>query len=232
MSIHFTSEEGKTSDNDQKARPQCVHYPEVRLYTRVINPRCACAARVTVVGSVCVCPLLNISPLERLFVTQSVPHTQRAAKVRNFVWFSLKMLRCRARALPSLYGYASDTDSSSATSARKINKQFCQNDGIRDRVTGIVEDHVARPSPSISGVSMRVRTMGLTPPCFSRPGRPDPAYLWPPLASFTLPFATSCPAQRGKADVQSGLPADAASLRETGSVNRYTPRGPVSHRIV
>ena len=24
----------------------------------------------------------------------------------NFVWFSLKMLRCRARALPSLYGYA------------------------------------------------------------------------------------------------------------------------------
>ena len=35
-----------------------------------------------------------------------------------------------------------------------------------------------------------------------------------------------------KADVQSGLPADAASLRETGSVDRYTPRGPVSHRIV
>ena len=55
-----------------------------------------------VVGSVClcVCPLLNISPLERLFVSQSVPHTQRAAKVRNVVWFSLKMLRCRARALP------------------------------------------------------------------------------------------------------------------------------------
>ena len=26
----------------------------------------------------------------------------------------------------------------------------------------------------------------------------------------------------------SGLPADAASLRETGSVDRYTPRGPVS----
>ena len=28
--------------------------------------------------------------------------------------------------------------------------------------------------------------------------------------------------------MQSGLPADAASLRETGSVDRYTPRGPVS----
>ena len=26
--------------------------------------------------------------------------------------------------------------------------------------------------------------------------------------------------------MQSGLPADAASLRETGSVDRYTPRGP------
>ena len=74
----------------------------------LINPRRACAVRVTVVGSVClcVCPLLNISPLERLFVSQSVPHTQRAAKVRNFVWFSLKMLRCRARTLLSLYGYA------------------------------------------------------------------------------------------------------------------------------
>ena len=66
----------------------------------------------------------------------------------------------------------------------------------------------------------------------ARPG-PDPAYI--PLAAarlFHLPFATSCPAQRGKADVQFGLPADAASLRETGSVHRYTPRGPVSHRIV
>ena len=31
--------------------------------------------------------------------------------------------------------------------------------------------------------------------------------------------------------MQSGLPADAASLRETGSVDRYTQRGPVSHRI-
>ena len=34
----------------------------------------------------------------------------------------------------------------------------------------------------------------------------------PPLASFTLPLP----------------PADVASLRETGSVDRYTPRGPVS----
>ena len=49
-----------------------------------------------------------------------------------------------------------------------------------------------------------------------------------PLAAarlFHLPLATR---QRGKADVQSGLPAGVASLRETGSVDRYTPRGPVS----
>ena len=32
--------------------------------------------------------------------------------------------------------------------------------------------------------------------------------------------------------MQSGLAADAANLRETGSVYRYTPRGPVPHRIV
>ena len=31
--------------------------------------------------------------------------------------------------------------------------------------------------------------------------------------------------------MQSGLPADAASLRETGSVDRYTPRGPVSAAV-
>ena len=31
--------------------------------------------------------------------------------------------------------------------------------------------------------------------------------------------------------MQSGLPADAASLRETGSVDRYTLRGPVSAAV-
>ena len=60
--------------------------PADQAAQNVVNPRCACAARVTVVGSlcvcVCVCPLLNISPLER-----SVPHTQRAAKVRYLCGF-------------------------------------------------------------------------------------------------------------------------------------------------
>ena len=80
-----------------------------KLYMQVvINPRRACAARVTVVGlsvCVCVCPLSDISPLERLFVLKSISRTQRATKVKNFVGFSLKPLRCRDPALPTLYSY-------------------------------------------------------------------------------------------------------------------------------
>ncbi|CAI8041834.1 hypothetical protein GBAR_LOCUS23219 [Geodia barretti] len=48
--------------------------------------------------------LLYISLLERLFVPETIPSTQRVTKVRKYVGFSLKMLRCRARALPPLYG--------------------------------------------------------------------------------------------------------------------------------
>ena len=78
----------------------------------VINPRRACAARVTVVGSVCVCVcvclclLSHISPMERLFVLKTLSRTQRATKVKTFVGFSLKPLRCRDPALPPLYGHA------------------------------------------------------------------------------------------------------------------------------
>ena len=78
----------------------------------VINPRRACAARVTVVGLsdlfVClfVCPLVNISLLERLFVLKTLSHTQRATKVKKYVGFFLKPLRCRDPALPPLYGHA------------------------------------------------------------------------------------------------------------------------------
>ena len=68
----------------------------------IINPRRACAARVTVVGSVC--PLSHISPMERLFVLKTLSRTQPATKVKKFVGFSLKMLRCKARAVPALYG--------------------------------------------------------------------------------------------------------------------------------
>ena len=81
-------------------------------FLSIINPRRACAARVTVVVSVClrvcvsVCLLSHISPMERLFVLKTLSRTQRATKVKNFVGFSLKPLRCRDPAPPPLYGHA------------------------------------------------------------------------------------------------------------------------------
>ena len=66
----------------------------------IINPWRACAARVTVVG-LFVCLLVNISRLECLFVLKTLSHTQRAMKVKMI---SLKPLRCRDPALPTLYG--------------------------------------------------------------------------------------------------------------------------------
>ena len=71
----------------------------------LINPRRACAARVTVVGF-SVCPLVANSLQERLFVFKPLSHTLRATKVKTFVGFSLKPLRCRDPALPPLYGHA------------------------------------------------------------------------------------------------------------------------------
>ena len=52
-------------------------------------------------------------------------------------------------------------------------------------------------------------SMGLAPPSVF------------PLPSLPLPLAAQ--RNRRKRMCQSGLPADAASLRETGSVDRYTP---------
>ena len=59
-----------------------------------INPRRACAARVTVVV-LCVCLLSHISPMERLFVLKMLSRTQRATKVKKFVGICLKRLRSR-----------------------------------------------------------------------------------------------------------------------------------------
>ena len=72
---------------------------------KLINPRRACAARVTVVVvSVClsVCPLSHISPLGLLFVVKTLLRTQQATKVKIFVVISSKLLRCRDRALPPM----------------------------------------------------------------------------------------------------------------------------------
>ena len=60
----------------------------------MINPRRACAARVTVCLSVCVRLIVNISRLERLFVLKTLSHTQRAAKVKMIGGISLKQLGC------------------------------------------------------------------------------------------------------------------------------------------
>ena len=57
--------------------------------------------RVTVVGSVCVSVCL-ISPLEHLFALNILSRTQRTAKVKKIVRFSLKPLRWRDLALPPL----------------------------------------------------------------------------------------------------------------------------------
>ena len=63
----------------------------------IINPRRACAARVTVVGFVClsVCLLSHISPTERLFVLKTLSRTQWATKVEKVVGICLKRLRSR-----------------------------------------------------------------------------------------------------------------------------------------
>ena len=105
----------------------------------------------------------------------------------------------------------------------------------RDRETGTIEDHVAWPSPSISCVSMRVRTLvhvHTGPP--HPPLRPDPTPLTLPLASLPLP--RSCPVHRGEADVQSSFksyllkPPVCENLAI--STGMYTLRGPMAHRIV
>ena len=68
-----------------------------RRWDIIINPRRACAARVTVVGSVClcVCLLSHISPTERLFVLKTLSRNQRETKVKKFVGICLKRLRSR-----------------------------------------------------------------------------------------------------------------------------------------
>ena len=64
---------------------------------------CARGLGLSVCWSVClsVCLLSHISPLECLFVLK----TLWATKVKKFVGFSLKLLRCRDPALPSSYGH-------------------------------------------------------------------------------------------------------------------------------
>ena len=77
----------------------------INRWALVVNPRCACEVRVTVVGFVClgVCLLLVISLLECSFVSQRIAPNQRTMKVRNYVRLSQKLLHCKARARKSQY---------------------------------------------------------------------------------------------------------------------------------
>ena len=97
----------------------CISWTVTSSLTQSLTLGGGCTARVTVVGfvcvrvclSVCVCVracvrlLSQISPSEHLFVLKSILCTQRATKVKKFVWFPLKLLRCWDPALPLLYGY-------------------------------------------------------------------------------------------------------------------------------
>ena len=65
------------------------------LWVCFINPRLSVC--------MCVCLLVNISCLERLFVLKT---TQRATKVKT-IWDFLKPLCCKDPAFPALYGYPS-----------------------------------------------------------------------------------------------------------------------------
>ena len=69
----------------------------------VINPRRACAARVTVLGSVClsVCPCSN-SLLDGLFVPQMIRRNKRVIRISLIERFSLKMLHCRDLSVTSI----------------------------------------------------------------------------------------------------------------------------------
>ena len=158
----------------------CVKYRARRkewlVLCPIINPRRACAARVTVVVRVCL--LSHISPMERLFVLKTLSRTQRVTKVKYFVGVFLKPLRCRDPVLPPLYGHAY----------------------VHSAIVPAESTHAHY-------------SMGLAAP---------PSVYIESLASLPLPRLA---AQRngGKRMCQSGLPADAASLRETGIVDRYTP---------
>ena len=75
-------------------------------WTRIIAPRRACAARVTVVVPVCLCVCsVTLNLTCRMFVRLTNDTTYLTGNEgQKFEQFSLKMLHCKVRALPPLYG--------------------------------------------------------------------------------------------------------------------------------
>ena len=70
----------------------------------LVNPRLACAARVTVLG-LCVCVSVTQHLTFYVFIRATNDTSQRRIKVENFKRFSLKMVRCEARAFPVCTAY-------------------------------------------------------------------------------------------------------------------------------
>ena len=68
----------------------------------IVNPRCTCAARVTVLG-LCVCASVCVSVTQHLtfdVIIRATNDTNLNSGGRKFKRFSLKMLCCEARAFP------------------------------------------------------------------------------------------------------------------------------------
>ena len=65
----------------------------------LIIPWCVCAARVTVVGSVCLCVSMSVKSHLTSGASVRPENTERATEVEKFVRFSLKLLGCRDPAL-------------------------------------------------------------------------------------------------------------------------------------
>ena len=72
----------------------------------LVNPRRACAARVTAVGSVCVSVCLSVKSHLTYGASVRPENAVTYYEGQKFVGFSLKPLRCRDPALPPLYGHA------------------------------------------------------------------------------------------------------------------------------
>ena len=73
----------------------------MQVMLAIINPRRACAARVTVVGSVCVSVKSHLTSGASVRPENAVTYSA-GNEGQKFVGFSLKPLRCRDPALPPL----------------------------------------------------------------------------------------------------------------------------------
>ena len=142
---------------------QCCVIPSFDSNTHtndnIINPRRACAARVTVVGSVCV---------------SVKSHLTSGASVRpeNAVTYS------------------------AGNEGQKICGVFSETAPLQRSSTPSVDGHTySRPFFLRKALTHAHYSMGLAALCFSHPG------VYTSAAARLFAFATSCPAQRGKADV-------------------------------